>query len=697
LHVAQALRQRVLQRVAVAGRAKLPAVPDLVDEIGAFCAGMFKASGRPFVGPELVDAKRLLSEQLTRAFGESPRSKIEVAFEAPPATPLQYRVEPDLRSIADAYERWIGTHEGPLFGAHPDARVLSMVADCDDRSAWPVLDFGAGTGRNALALGRRGHPVDAVEITPQFAEMLEQQARNEGLNVRVVADDVFQSNQQLRRDYRLIFASEVVPDFRSVDQLRQLFQLAADVLLPSGKLLFNVHLCARGYNPERAARELAQQCYSSLFTSNEIAQAVAGLPFALRGNDSVLEYERSHLPAEQWPPTPWYENWISGLDVYDVAPGQCPVELRWLTFERVDAALAATALSAELGAVGRPRRYDPVALHQALVRRLFRRVSAATTLTLPAIPALAPLYTDMAVEMARALGRSMAKAQIDELQQHFDTTLQSAFTRSQRSNIVVEYEVQTGTELKYKITADPVALTAAYEQWHDTVPEPMFGADPDARLLSILQETPKARQGAALDIGAGLGRNALHLARVGLPVDALEITPRFAEHIRAEAERAHLPVRVLQHDVFAPDLPLRPSYWLILASGTAGDFRDGSQLRRLFELSDAVLGSDGLLLLGIHVAIAGYVPDAAARQWAQQCCAMFFTRSELDEALRDLPLTLVSDEPALAYERERRPAEAWPPSGAYLEWATTQHLFATEPELCPVELRWLLFRKLGMT
>ncbi|HEY5958510.1 MAG TPA: methyltransferase domain-containing protein [Polyangiaceae bacterium] len=696
-HVAQAMRQRVMQRIAVNGRAKLPAVPGLVEEIVGFCSGMWKASGRPLLAQEAADAKRIIGEQLQLAFSASPRSKIDVVYEAEPACPLVYKVEPDLRSIPDAYERWIGTHEGPLFGAHPDAKVLAMVAECVDRPAtWPVMDFGAGTGRNALTLARMGHPVDAVEITPGFAQKLREIADQERLDVRVVTDDVFQSSERLRRDYRLLFASEVVPDFRSAAQLRQLFLLAASVLPIGGKLLFNVHLSARGYNPERAARELAQQCYSSLFTPNEIAQAAAGLPFELRDNCSVHEFERHHLPAGQWPPTPWYVNWISGLDVYDLEGDHTPAELRWLTFERVDPAnrpATGSSMTAELSSAGRARRFDTEALHQAIARRLMRRISSSATVTLPAIPALAATYSDMAVEMVRSLGRSMTSDQVEALRRDFETTLEAAFAGSQRSNIVVEYNVQTGTDIKYSMTADPVSLSDAYEQWHDNAPDPMFGSHPDARLLSLLDQMTEPALGSVLDVGAGLGRNALYLARRGIAVDALELTPRFAQAIEAEALRSRLSLRTIKGDLFAPNLELRRDYRLIVVSGTAGDFRDVHQLRRLFAIAAESLCANGLLLLGIHVAVDGYVPDLATRQWAQQCCAMFYTRAELADAVVTLPIRLESDVSALEYEREHAAHAAWPPSEAYLEWATTRHMFATTAELCPIELRWLVYRK----
>ncbi len=179
-----------------------------------------------------------------------------------------------------------------------------------------------------------GFPFNAVELTPKFAEILATQASSAHLPIRVIAENIFEATQTLRRDYRLFFASEVVPDFRGPEELRRLFEIAADVLEEDGTLLFNVHLAAQGFTPDKAAREFAQQCYSALFTANEVRQAFAGLPFELVSNDSVHDYEHDNLPEQAWPPTPWFVNWVTGLDVYDIEQHQCPVELRWLTFRR---------------------------------------------------------------------------------------------------------------------------------------------------------------------------------------------------------------------------------------------------------------------------------------------------------------------------------------------------------------------------
>jgi SAM-dependent methyltransferase len=703
--VKDAMVRRITERIATTGSIKLPAVPALVDQYVQICAAVFAATGRPFLPEELESARQVISDELKHAFAGSPRSKIEITFEAESSRPLQYAVKQDVRTIADAYERWIGTSEGPLFGANPDARVLSLATAFSDPAASPILDFGAGTGRNALPLARLGYPVDAVEITPKFAEILRNAAAEEQLPVRVVVNDVFLGRAGLACNYALLFASEVVPDFRGVADLRHLFELAADVLAPGGRLLFNVHLCEKGYTPDKAAREFAQQCYSCLYTPNEVAAGAEGLPFVLIANDSVLDFEMTHLPAGAWPPTPWYVNWISGLDLYEIEREDCPVELRWLVFEKRHAeggsVLPLVRPSLEQGAgapvitakAARSRRFDPTELRKALVRRLTRRMSASCSLTLPAIPGMVDSYAERFTLLVRALGRKPVPEQTHELKDDLERMVGEAFAQSQRSNVVVTCDAPTGMDLRYTVTADPFSLVDAYEQWHAALPEPMFGAHPDARLLSLLADIADPKSCSILDIGAGLGRNALALAERGFCVDALEIIPRFAESLRSEATRLGLSIRVIERDFLAPTEDLGRDYRLVLLSGTVGDFRDLAQLRRTFEIAAEVLGNGGLLLLNLHLAADGYAPDAAARQWAQQCCATLFTTSELEQVTADLPLLLVSDDSTYDYEQEHLRVDAWPPTPSFAEWALGQHMYVLDREPCPIELRWLVFRK----
>ena len=62
--------------------------------------------------------------------------------------------------------------------------------------------------------------------------------------------------------------------------------------------------------------------------------AAAGLPLELVADDSVYDYEKEHLPPGAWPPTSWYEDWISGQDVFAIEREKRPIEMRWLVYRQ---------------------------------------------------------------------------------------------------------------------------------------------------------------------------------------------------------------------------------------------------------------------------------------------------------------------------------------------------------------------------
>lgn len=330
----EALTQRLHRRSVVSGQIALPAVPGMVDEYVIMCRDIFAAVGRPFTHEQLVELRSVLAGELAQAYGASQRSNIVISYEAPVGTVLNYHVQPEWWSVEGAYENWVATREPPLFGTEPDARVSALAGAASDPRAYPVLDLGAGTGRNTLALARHGHPVDAVELTPTFAETMRSAAERELLPVRVIERDLFATIDDLRRDYQLIVLSEVVSDFRSPRHLRAMFEIATHCLAPGGCLVFNAFLARYGYTPDFAARELGQQTYTSIFTWDEIATATTGLPLVLVGDDAVYDYEKAALPDGAWPPTGWYADWVRGLDVFAIAPENCPIEMRWLVYQK---------------------------------------------------------------------------------------------------------------------------------------------------------------------------------------------------------------------------------------------------------------------------------------------------------------------------------------------------------------------------
>lgn len=331
-----ALAQRLRHRSVASGQFTIPAAPGLLDECVQMCTDSFEAVGVYFSEENIGELRAALEGQLSQAFTASARSTIVVDWQSPVGATASYQIRSQWFSLGEAYDNWVATRTPPFFGTEPDARVSDLAGEAADPAAYPVLDIGAGTGRNALALARRGHPVDAVEMTPKFAEIIRADANRESLAVRVLQRDVFATMADLRRDYQLILLSEVVSDFRSTQHLTALFELAANCLAPGGRLVFNIFLARDGYEPDAAARQLGEQCYTSIFTYPELAHASALMALELESDDSVYEYEQANLPTGAWPPTGWYANWVSGQDVFELPREQCPIEMRWVVYRKAD-------------------------------------------------------------------------------------------------------------------------------------------------------------------------------------------------------------------------------------------------------------------------------------------------------------------------------------------------------------------------
>jgi precorrin-6B methylase 2 len=331
----EAIARRLYRRSVVTAQITVPAVPSMIDEYVTMCANVFAVAGVQYTAEQSAQLKTVLAAELAKAYTTSSRSNIVISFSAPFGITMNYRVTTESVTIGGAYDGWVATRgEGPLFGTEPDARVWALAGDASDPGAHPVLDVGAGTGRNALALARRGHPVDAVEMSPKFADIIRSAAQRESLPVRVMDGDVFETMDGVRRDYQMIILAEVVPDFRTTGELRGIFELAADCLASGGRLVFNAFLARPGYIPDSAALELGQQCNTMIFTRDELTTAAAELPLDLIGDDSAYEYEKAHLPEGAWPPTVWFDGWASGLDVFDLPREDSPIELRWLVYQK---------------------------------------------------------------------------------------------------------------------------------------------------------------------------------------------------------------------------------------------------------------------------------------------------------------------------------------------------------------------------
>jgi SAM-dependent methyltransferase len=318
----------------VAATVDLPAIPDLLDEYLTVCVRMSAELGRNMSDEERARVRRRLRRRLAEGRAAAPRSIVRVVLGAFGDRPLQHQITAHPQTLQRYYARWL-TRPGPsLFGTRPDARVWTLAQEATQPATHLVLDIGAGIGRNALALARRGHPVDAVELTPEFADVIRGEAEAQSLDVRVIAGDAFASIDEFRRDYQLIVLAEVVSDFVSTQQLRDLFELADHCLAPGARLVFSTFVATDEHAPDQAAREFGQHFHTGVFTRDEIDTAATGSPLTLVADDAVSDYEQAHLPPGAWPPTRWYPDWIRGINAFPIVREMSAIEMRWFVYQK---------------------------------------------------------------------------------------------------------------------------------------------------------------------------------------------------------------------------------------------------------------------------------------------------------------------------------------------------------------------------
>lgn len=102
-------------------------------------------------------------------------------------------------------------------------------------------------------------------------------------------------------------------------------------------------------------------------------------------------------------------------------------------------------------------------------------------------------------------------------------------------------------------TTQPTDAEAARTRWNEVFqrPKPSFNVAPNAFLRHCLDRLPK--NGEALDIAMGQGRNAVVLARHGLTTTGIDISDEAIRQAEALARREGVTIRAVQADVFTFD------------------------------------------------------------------------------------------------------------------------------------------------
>ena len=332
----EALHTAVEKRTLFVGAMEFPAVPALSSHFVRKIVEALGAFGHGFNSGEAEHLRTLFARALAKGYETSAESRVLFKFKTPPGKGVEYEVQIRQPSMEEYYETWAAVKTPPLFGKLPDAMVTNTAVKLGAPSEVRVLDVGAGTGRNAIALARLGHPVTAVEPVAKFAEQIREAASGESLPLTVVENDLLSPDVCLDAgSYGLVILCEVLTHFREVAEIREAFSKFSEALSPGGLVVANAFIADRGYRPDDLAKQVGEMAWSCLYTASELDFITEELPFEKIGDEPVCEYEKANLPASGWPPTGWFVGWSTGRNVFTTAPGVlAPIELRWLVYRR---------------------------------------------------------------------------------------------------------------------------------------------------------------------------------------------------------------------------------------------------------------------------------------------------------------------------------------------------------------------------
>lgn len=339
---------------------------------------------------------------------------------------------------------------------------------------------------------------------------------------------------------------------------------------------------------------------------------------------------------------------------------------------------------------------SPQLLREALLRRADRHITTKGRITFKCIPGLLDHYLGVLDTIFKACGRPYSKSDLDALRKALAQKLDEGFRISPYSRLLVEYytEPSPSDALTYVVSARIFSLPDLMKDWVETRKPPLFGAHPDAMVMDVARSLGAAQQVAVLDLGAGTGRNAIPLAKAGHPVTAVEEAPAMLEQLRAVAREQQVTIETREANFLEDSFTCTEgAYDLAFLSEVVSHFRSPAEIRRMLRLMASALKPGGTLLFNAFLAHDSYTPDKAAREASQAVWASLFTRRELAEAAEGLPFERIGDESVHDYEKQHLPANAWPPTGWFVSWATGQDVFNLLGLKAPMELRWLTWRR----
>ncbi|MEB3225931.1 MAG: class I SAM-dependent methyltransferase, partial [Synechococcus sp.] len=323
----QGIESKFNSNIYFTGSIEFPCLPSMLDVYLDKIETIVKTLGKDENLAQLDFLRFMLIDHLYEGFAKAPDTCLKITLTMTGKDGFQFKIDTYSQSLDQRYQEWIDKREPPLFGEYPDAKVMDVAQNLGLTSDNIILDIGAGTGRNTIALAQKSYQVDAVELTSVFAQQLIKSVQSENLSVKVIQSNIIDGDFALTKNYyNLAIASEVISThIRNIDDLRQILGVICDVLKDQGLFLFDLFMpINKDYVPDQKVREIGQLNWCYILTESELNEVLTEFPLEIISNESAIEYEQKNQPDGAFPRNSWFTSWSEGRNIFALLEDEKP-------------------------------------------------------------------------------------------------------------------------------------------------------------------------------------------------------------------------------------------------------------------------------------------------------------------------------------------------------------------------------------
>lgn len=103
-----------------------------------------------------------------------------------------------------------------------------------------ILDVGAGTGNMAIALAKKGFSLTAMEPEEQMAEIIQQKAQNQNVNIEVTTNTMQELNLFNQHFHGIYCIGNTLVHLNDLEEIKTFFRQAYEKLHLNGYFIFQI-------------------------------------------------------------------------------------------------------------------------------------------------------------------------------------------------------------------------------------------------------------------------------------------------------------------------------------------------------------------------------------------------------------------------------------------------------------------------